>query len=63
MAGRNAAGDDHWRTELATMPDFRERTRCYTLHLGLCLLFGHTVQGEEWMLSWLRRRCRKLLSE
>jgi hygromycin-B 4-O-kinase len=59
--GSMSIPDDYWQTQLAALPGFRERTRCYALHLALVYLYGHTIDGEEWMLRRLHQRCPQLL--
>jgi hygromycin-B 4-O-kinase len=62
-SGGMRLADDHWRSELSVMPAFRERTRCYILHLGLVELYSNTADGEETMLAWLQKRCTELLAK
>ena len=53
----------YWDEVFAGLPHYRERIRCYALHIGLSELYASAAEGNASFTRWLLERCRALVQE
>jgi len=50
-----------WEEKFSGAPNYRERTMCYQLHLGLEEIYENALDGDIETLQWCQERCRQIL--
>jgi len=50
-----------WEEKFSGAPNYRERTMCYQLHLGLSEIYENALDGDMETLQWCQERCRQIL--
>jgi len=52
-----------WEEKFSGAPNYRERTMCYQLHLGLGEIYENALDGDMETLKWCQERCRQILEQ
>ena len=51
----------HMEERFRAAPNYRERTLCYQMHLGLSEIYENALDGDIETLQWCQERCRQIL--